>query len=221
MRIHHLHLKTNRLQEQKHFYQSVLGLEIEKEAATSFTVVIGESRITFEQSEIAAYYHFAINIPSNQIQEAKAWLEQGTELLDMDGTIVFDFSSWEAEAMYFYDAAGNILELIGRRRLGVESQEPFSADSLLHVSEMGVPLLELPSTLSFLKELGVKQYSGDKKRFAAVGGETGLFILVNRNMKKWIPKMEEALPFPFEVTIENEAGMQFDLIYENDFLEVS
>jgi hypothetical protein len=68
--------------------------------------------------EFDGAYHFAFNIPENQIRSAKEWLMPRTVLLkDEQGNDYFQHSGWNSEAVYFKDPAGNILEFIARHDL--------------------------------------------------------------------------------------------------------
>ena len=57
------------------------------------------------------FYHYAINIPANKIEEAKDWLSNRVRLLWMEDykDDIADFVNWHAKSIYFYDPAGNIV----------------------------------------------------------------------------------------------------------------
>ncbi|XOS93637.1 VOC family protein [Brevibacillus laterosporus] len=78
MRIIEIVLQTNRLDEMKSFYGELLGFPIEQESVESFTIITGESKITFQKPvcDLSAYYHFAFTIPSNKLAESKQWLQK-------------------------------------------------------------------------------------------------------------------------------------------------
>src|SRR5438874_12694704 len=86
------------------------------------------------------FYHFAINIPANKIREAKAWLSNKVQLLWMEDykSDIADFVNWHAKSVYFFDPAGNIVELIARFDLDNTSDEIFSSKQFLSVSEIGL-----------------------------------------------------------------------------------
>lgn len=220
MRIHRLTLYSGNLEAQKQFYRDVLKLPLLNESETSVHFQVGDSILVFEQSEDQPYYHFAINIPSNQFVEAMNWLRSKVPLLRWEGKEAVDFHDWNAQAIYFYDKDRNIVEFIARENLQAHRNEPFTEKSLLHLSEVGVPTVDVRSVVEKLQETcGIQTYDGNLTRFNAAGGETGLFIIVNRTVKKWIPNMDEAMPFPFEVWIENESQEQFHLRYADDRLD--
>lgn len=221
MQIKHLKLYTNNIDKQKEFYHIILGLEILRESSDSFSVKIGESILTFMLGEEEPAYHFAINIPSSQINDSYKWIKQKVDLLDFEGEVVIKFDNWNAEAMYFYDADNNLVEFIARKNLKINLQNEFSADSLLYISEIGVPTSDIKNIYAKLnRELSLEIYDGDFERFCAIGNETGLFIVVNYKLKNWFPTMEAAKPVPFHIKIKVEKGMEYELKYEKEIIQI-
>lgn len=65
--------QTSVLKELKAFYVQTLGFGLAKETKDSFTATVGESSLTFVQSDDHAdepFYHFAININEAQFKLA-------------------------------------------------------------------------------------------------------------------------------------------------------
>ena len=127
----------------KIYYTDLLGLKVLKEKSNVISFSVGSSILTFEKNTDYEdpVYHFAFNIPSNKFKEAKKYLTtSGIELLSLDGSDEFDFKSWNAHSIYFYDPAGNILEFISRHNLENDSDQKFSGDSILNISEIGLPV---------------------------------------------------------------------------------
>src|SRR4026207_754236 len=141
MEITAITLQTSLLEDLANFYRDVLELPTEINGHGKITIRIGWTALVFEQAKNAdPFYHFAINIPSNKIDEAKTWLSPRAALIWMDDyhSDIADFRNWNAKSVYFYDPAGNILELIARFDLNNKTDEPFSSTQFLCVSEMGV-----------------------------------------------------------------------------------
>jgi len=217
MKIKELKLYSNHLTEQKEFYTSLFGLELVNDSATSFTVKVGDSLLSFIKSDDNPYYHFAINIPSNQIIESAKWLSERADILPYMDKDIVDFPAWNAKSIYFYDADKNIVEFIARRNLDIKSNDSFSGKSLLQLSEIGIPTSNVPVLFNKLnKDYALENYDCDLRRFCAVGDEYGLFIVVNYNLKKWLPTQDEALPFPFEIHFDNSKGNTYNLRIENE-----
>jgi len=202
MQFKKLTLLTANLAAQHHFYNQILGCPIHSEAATSFTLQIGQTTLQFKSSPIAKPYHFAINIPAFQENEAFAWLQKRVTILPFQEKEIVDFKNWNAKAIYFYDADKNIVELIARRNLKQIGTLPFSANSFLEISEIGMPIVDIATTFKKLQHhLGVSIFDGNFDKFCAVGGEQGLFILINKNKKDWFPLNDKAFCADFELQV--------------------
>jgi len=212
MRIIELKLPTTKLNEQKLFYADELGFELLNESGNSFTVKTGNSKLTFTHNKNSAenYYHFAFNIPQNQLNEATMWLKQFTQLIEYDSSPVIDFPNWNAHSIYFYDAQGNIVELIARHNLNNSSGEAFSAKSILNISEVGMPVESVAEFYTELNEkLGLNLWYGNKETFAAIGDEEGLFIVVTTN-RNWFPTDKPCNIYPLEIKIQSNKTITID-----------
>ncbi|MCX2679684.1 VOC family protein [Galbibacter sp. EGI 63066] len=192
MKVTELILNTNSLESQKDFYVDVLGLDIIAYENSKISFRVGSSVLSFIPEKPAGVYHFAFNIPPYQEKEALKWLKKRVKVLPFETDEIIDFSSWNARAIYFYDADKNIVEFISRRDLKHEKGKKFSAKSLMNISEVGIASTDIGtiySTLNNQKKLPV--YDGSFREFCAAGNEEGLFILVNKNEKKWFPTDDE------------------------------
>lgn len=208
MRIQKLKLFTNKLPKLAYFYGQVLGFEIQEKTPNSIHIKVGDSVLIFESSDQACYYHFAFNIPSFQSSEALKWLQERVEILpDETGSLIANFANWNAEAIYFLDPAGSIVEFIARKNLNIQTEKKFTSKSVLNISEMGMPVQDVKAHFDALnsqfESFTLKKYSGDFTRFCAAGDEEGLFIIVGPTKKLWYPTEKQALPFPFEIWFEN------------------
>ena len=202
MTITTLELYTSNLEGQKQFYTNHLSLKLIEESDTSISFKIGHSILKFTSQKNVTPYHFAINIPSNQHLEALDWLKQRIDIIKDQGSEIQYFDFWDANAIYFYDKDLNIVELIARKTLNLESHETFNASSLLSISEIGIPTVNIESivkTLTTKTELQI--YSGSLERFCSLGNENGLFIIIDIQLKKeWYPTLD--FPHPSDFRIE-------------------
>lgn len=206
-------LYSSNIIQQKAFYTNVLGFELLEEQTNSCTLKIGKTALQFIDKKDATPYHFALNIPSNQGAAALAWLKERVAILDFEGQELVDFTDWNAEAMYFYDMDGNIVEFIARKNLQDNSNLPFSINNILEISEIGIPTNDVQGLYHQIQTtFPIEKYSGDLSRFAALGDERGLFIVINKNIKKWIPRDDEPHSSPFEVQLEFK-GKPFSLSF--------
>ena len=182
-----LRLSTRKFTRQRDFYGETLGLKLLEETAGYFTVQVGSSLLRFDavEGEMSAY-HFAFNIPENKLAEAKAWLLERVELLERDGQDQFTSEDWNAEQIYFLDVDGNILEFIARHELSNASDDPFGAQHILNVSEIGYVVPEVAEAVKSLNSLGLTPYRKPEQTFAAVGDAHGLLIIAETG-RPWFP----------------------------------
>ncbi|WP_010254844.1 VOC family protein [Myroides injenensis] len=207
MKIQEIKLYTTDIKETKTFYTSLLNFSIVKEEATLLTLKVGDSLLTFIQTDTATnVYHFAFNIAVNHLEQAIAWSNKHLELLKSpSNTIITAFETWNAESIYFTDNNGNILEFIARYDLNNRSERAFTPKEVLNISEIGIVT---PSPIKLAEELIVvndlKYFSKTKPtpEFLALGDDEGLLILVTPN-RKWYPTTIEALPTNQEITLIN------------------
>jgi hypothetical protein len=200
MRIQYLHLYTTRLQAQHNFYRQTLDLPTSPIQNGSFYTTIGHSQLHFQEQPSATPYHFAFNIPANKIQEALTWVQQRVTVQPYQAQTIVNFEAWNAQALYFYDADQNIVELIARKNTQPQEVAPFSSGQLLGISEIGAPTSNVSQLCQWLlREGGIPRYSGDLKKFAAIGDEEGLFIIINTEQQKWMPNSDPAPASPFEL----------------------
>ena len=198
MKIREVILYTSNIQNQKQFYKSILGFEQFVDSQDKISFRAGNSILTFEYKEDVKPSHMAFNIPSNSIYDALIWLRNRTEVLDCDGEKIADFSNWRAKAIYFYDSDKNIMEFIARERIDIESDVAFTADAILSISEMAIATDDIESTYESINSMHpIPVFDGDFNRFCAIGNDEGLFIIINKNIKKWYPTMETAYTSEF------------------------
>ena len=193
MRLKELRLQTKHLSALFNFYADVLELPVIKEA-DSICVNAGNSKIIFVETNAAdPFYHFAFNIPSNKFEEAFQWAKNKVELLWLDDykSYIADFVNWHAKSFYFFDPAGNILELISRFDLNDLADEPFSGKHIRNVSEIGLVFSAENFNSDVNKLFAQYPLSYFEKqpplpKFKAVGNDQGLFIIVPQN-RVWFP----------------------------------
>ena len=217
MEIKKVILQTSALKELTAFYQDLMELPIINKDGNSITIRVGSTDLVFTHSGIAdPFYHFAINIPANKIDEAKSWLADRVELVWMDDykSNIADFVNWHAKSVYFIDPAGNIVELIARFDLNNKTIEPFSSAQFLSISEMGLVFKgeELNvSTENLLQQFQLDYFEKQPPlpQFKAIGDDEGLFIVVPDN-RNWYPTTKASGIFPMTIEFVNN-GKEFVL----------
>ncbi|WP_029192575.1 VOC family protein [Paenibacillus harenae] len=224
MKIIDLELRTHKLEEMKRFYTGKIGFPLEHQTEDSFTVRVGVTKLTFvrEGSDTIPYYHFAMNIPENQITEAKEWLtRQGCTIMNAepmeymhiqaDANIAY-FKGTDAHALYFEDPSGNLLEFIARHRMQNTSAKPFDVSSILNISEIGFPLRNtVPEAIEILgSQTDVTPYIGDGKSFQMMGDDHGMFILGDLEIG-WYPTRKIPEIHPIRMSVLHDRNEAFRL----------
>lgn len=190
MNIISLELCAKDLEAQAKYYAGVLELPVEL-SAEQLNVQAGKTTLVFTQanSDFDGAYHFAFNIPANQLLAAKAWIAGRVPLLrDENGRDDFDSTNWNSHSVYFKDAAGNVLEFIARRDLKNPVEGGFNSRHLLNVSEIGLPSEDVIGLANELcAKLGLSVFHQQpNENFTPVGDDNGLFILPVKN-RIWVP----------------------------------
>lgn len=190
MNITYLELHAKNLQPLADFYSNVLELPVNF-SAIKLEVRAGKTTLVFvkAQTDFDGAYHFAFNIPENQLLNAKIWIASRVPLLcDENGRDDFDSTNWNSHSVYFKDAAGNVLEFIARRDLKNPVEGEFNSGHILSVSEIGLPSEDVVGLADRLcARLGVSVFhQQSNENFTPVGDDNGLFILPIKN-RMWYP----------------------------------
>ena len=215
MKILELTLLTNNLGNCKSFYQGAMGFQLMDENEGSVTFAIGTSILKFELCPVNhnPKYHFALNIPTNKMDEAIIWMIKRTSLIQIEkNTFNTYFENWKAKAIFFYDDQGNILEFICRDDLKNESEEAFCVESILNISEVGL-VAEEPLLMAneIIRKTKSEFFPKGPKRidFCAVGTESGLFVISNPK-RNWFPTQELAQKWKVKAKVEVD-DLEYDL----------
>lgn len=189
MNITYLELLSTELRALADFYSNVLELPVNA-SSTRLEVKAGKTDLVFFKTDgFDGAYHFAFNIPENQIIAAREWLAPRVSFLkDERGNDYFHHEGWNADAVYFEDPAGNILEFIARRDLKNAVKGGFNSRQILNVSEIGLPSQDVIAFANELcSRLGLSVFRGEPNaNFTPVGDNDGLFILPMEN-RTWYP----------------------------------
>ncbi len=211
MKISQIQIKTNDIKKTRTFYQSVLDLFILKNDQNSVMIRVGDSVLKFVgDSQFNSIYHFAFNIPENQLEEAIKWCKNKVDLIPIeDKNVITHFENWNAHAVYFYDNNGNLLEFIARHDINNEQGGKFTGASILNISEIGIVTenpLELGNKLIAEHQLHFFSKNANSEVFSAIGDNEGLLILVRPN-RNWYPTQTPSESNATEITIENNESI--------------
>jgi hypothetical protein len=130
-----------RLSRLSDFYGRELGLDSPTRTAREAAFTVGETALTFVARRGEPFYHFALLVPGDRFAAALEWARRRTRLLPnrRSGEVVFDFRVWNAQACYFHDPGGSIVELIAHSGIGERGTKgDFRAGELLGISELGL-----------------------------------------------------------------------------------
>lgn len=206
------------------FYGDTLGLSSRIDGETA-AVEVGATELRFEHGQGAPFYHFAFNIPSHRLEDARAWLAERVTLLRFveTGEEVVAFDRWNAHSIYFHDPAGNIVELIARHDIASDDHAPFAPAHILGLSEIALVVDDVPGTVQSIKRaFGLNVYGGDGggEIFTAIGDVRGLVLAIRAGWP-WLPeKTRFAEAHPVRLEIERGATAARDAVWRSDSYEI-
>ncbi|OMQ13149.1 VOC family protein [[Flexibacter] sp. ATCC 35103] len=211
MKLSHIQIQTNNIEQTTAFYQDILELPIIEKHSDSVSIQAGNSILKFvENPNLNSIYHFAFNIPENKLNEAIEWCKSKVDLIFIeDQKVITNFENWNANAIYFYDNNGNLLEFIARHDLNNSETEKFNSKAILNISEIGIVNenpLELGKQLIVEHDLKFFSKNNNTELFAAVGDDEGLLIMVQPN-RNWYPTQTPSESNKTEVRIENNGTL--------------
>ncbi|CAN5327148.1 hypothetical protein BH09BAC5_BH09BAC5_29520 [soil metagenome] len=217
MQITELTLTAGNPEELRKFYAEELGFTEHHaiSATDGFSFQAGHTRVNFVPGDKHARYHFAFNIRPDQLPAAIDWMEyHKMDLLEDKTGKIIDFNSWKAKSIYFFDAEGNIVELIARAAISPAGNAPkFSAKSILGISEIGIVCDDVKMMREWIENThGINGFSRQENtnEFSAMGDDEGLLLLVPEK-HKWLMGNFDARHFPIVVKGVN-AGKEFRLL---------
>ena len=201
-----LHAPRSLLLELSEFYCSRLGLGVAQPEEGDVAFEVGESVLGFLPASGTPFYHVALLAPGNRFEAVLDWARDRVDLLPNTetGDAVFDFTNWDAKAVYFHDPAGNIVELIAHRGVGETGVTgAFTAGELLGVSEVGLVGDPPALTAALERDLGLALWDGTvtgEGRLAFVGEKARTLILCCVG-RPWLPTGRPAEAHPVEVVL--------------------
>jgi catechol 2,3-dioxygenase-like lactoylglutathione lyase family enzyme len=204
-----LAVATARLDAVAAFYEQTLGFAVEQRDGR-VVVPVGPDVLELVATGDGTdpFHHFALLVPGDRFDAARAWLGERAETLARDdGETVFPFDFWDARAVYFHDPAGNIVELIAHAGTAEASGVgDFSAAELAGLSEVGVVVDDTTAAVAALEhDLGLEFWSGDAAQLAFVGAKAHTLILAPPG-RGWLPTGRPAEPHAAAVTVTGGAA---------------
>jgi catechol 2,3-dioxygenase-like lactoylglutathione lyase family enzyme len=213
MLIERVTLLSENLEHQDLFYRDVLGLTVER-AEFKVLVHAGETLLEFQQAthNWQGAYHFAFDIPENHVRKAYDRLQYQVEFFPGEHGDIIHHASWDAHSLYFRDPAGNVVELIGRHTQGNASDGTFGPESILHMSEIGLPSEDVQRTVRKLQaDLELDVYDSEIPAFSAVGDPQGLIIVTSLD-RIWYPNTRVPSSYnPVEICLVLNSGERYQI----------
>lgn len=217
MEVKLLTLQTNNIKKMKSFYIETLGFPLVMEDSHSFCIKIGSSKLKFTSENVLGnpYYHFAFNIFANKFEEAKSWVKERVQLnVNNEGEDEVYFSYSQAHSLYFYDPSGNIVEFISRHSISELDEAPFTIESVINISEIGVTVNDVAAAGKRLLEVGINErdnqpldlttinFMGDKSK--------GIYLILNQPGREWFFSNKISAVFPMEIITSQDDTIVVD-----------
>lgn len=177
--------ETNRLEAVVDFYAVAMKLPIESRSGSHVCFRAGDSLLGFRRSKRRSIYHFAFNVRPDRLEEAVRILRVWVDPIFSQATERIRFENWKADSYYFFDPAGNVIELIAREEL---PSGPDGESMIHNVGEVGLALRPFPDEIDQIASatgLSIFRKSASDD-FTAIGEEQGLLILAKED-RVWYP----------------------------------
>ncbi|AOK92034.1 VOC family protein [Paenibacillus polymyxa] len=221
MKLKEVLLGTHSFEAMKAFYGSLLDLQVVEESSLRLSFQVGESVLAFQESPHMenGFYHIAVTIPTNKFIEAKQWvIDRGISLISRSEEDEFFFENWNATALYFYDPDHNLVEFIAHHTLDNAVAEAFGPNSILRISEIGLPVDDVPEVSRIITEtFQLNSWGGAGQKFAPLGDVEGSFIVIDKQ-RPWFP--DDRLPTVFSISVLFEAPHSASLSLHNGLYEL-
>jgi len=193
MQVKHVTYTTGQLGPMKQFYAGLLGLPVVLSTVDRFTVRVGATLLSFlEQPGEQTHNHFALGIRSDAWAPLRDRIAAAVGLLaDAGGNRDFFSDLWQSPHIYFYDPAGNNVEI-----LAAADGDPWS-----RIMEVGLPLPDMATGVARLQGLFPTKYESSSETFRFYGDEAGVLVLVKAG-RPWFPCDRPATIHPIQVSAD-------------------
>lgn len=211
-RIQHLILYTAILEPMYDFYVQLFSKDRVQLQAAGFTVQLGTSVLEFKKAAAGTqpFYHFALNIAANHLEQAKAWIVATTLLSTEDGQEDTHSDFFRSVSCYFEDPAGNIIECIARQQHAPIDLHPFTPGSIRGIGEINLTTSHVLETAYLLQDANVPIQPEiiDEDRLNFVG-DIDTYLLLGPVGRRWFfsNRLSELHP----LTIHMQDGLQLTM----------
>jgi hypothetical protein len=202
----------------KRFYADGIGFRVLEESDRTLAFAAGATRLAFTRVATGEpFYHFAFNVPPHKLRAAREWqLARSSLVPPREGLRepgwpddVWHFRHWNAQSIFFFDPAFNIVEYIARSELASDGagDGTFTTADILYASEIGYVFDEAGrdrAARSIHERLGLSAYPRGTEPWWAMGDERGLVLCLARKGELWgetTPTPVRWGEFPTECTV--------------------
>ena len=211
MQLLEIHMTVRNVDAAATFYQQALELPVASGGVASgegaVEVSVGTSKLTLAPGQTeSGSHHLAITVPADQFGSARRWLGARIPLLQRAGVDEFALPPpWHSQSVYFLCPENVLLELIARHDLPTSGAEPFTPDSLLGISEIGIAVDDVDAAATAVnRAFGLNRFDSGGPGFAPVGDQHGLLILVAPH-RVWFPTTD-LIPSPDALVVTLDPG---------------
>lgn len=186
-----------------------LGLSCEM-VGNSLKVYCGRTEIVFELSDNKPIYHYCLLVSEEGLESTLVKLKAyGFKIIPDGDDIIIHTKSWNSDSIYFYDADGNIAEVIYHRHFQIENS--IEDQTFIQLAEIGVVDTETDSVKQNIELiLGESPYASTSNRFYDIGSPGAMFIVIDPLQKDtWFPSKIVPKIAPCSGVIHKD-----DLLYE-------
>ena len=189
-------------------------------SGSGLELTVGAGHIAFAATDEHAFHHFALHVPGDRFEAARAWLGERATLLSERGQCetTFVFQHIDAEAVYVLDPAGNIVELIAFHDLDRHGTVgPFDPREMLGIAEVGLVVRDRVSAASTLAAHGLHVWQGAQQpeRLQFVG-QRGHSLILAPPGRGWLPTGRPAEPWSASVEITVDETTQTVFLQDGD-----
>lgn len=178
--------------------------------SNSLKVSCGRTELVFELSDNKPIYHYCILVYAEGIESTLLKLNDYGVIIIPDGDdIVIHTKSWNSDSIYFYDADGNVAEVIFYRHFQIDRS--IENQTFIQLAEIGVVDTETDSVKQNIEcILGESPYASNSSRFYDIGSPGAMFIVIDPRQKdSWFPS--EIVP---EIAPCSGLVRKDDILYE-------
>lgn len=197
-------------ENQREFYQEILGFHVSTQIASELSVQAGTTSLVFsKQIRAPNLYHFCFLIPTGSLESAINFLDsRDIVILPFHGEKIVHF--YTGRSVYFFDPDGNIAEFIERPLLNYPQKNSFNINDIICVNEIGNPVSNpLETSHILMTKHGVRPINPETwtDKFCWAGDHEGAIIVVKEG-RHWMPTEMPGVLNDFEIEYQDQKRLR-------------